>query len=60
MPSVKPEKSNGAAADARLVYLAETTSDLADERELVRDELRQRGYARVAGAEAPARRSEAN
>ena len=28
----------------KLVYLAETTSDLADERELVRDELRQRGY----------------
>ena len=28
----------------KLVYLAETTSDLANERELVRDELRQRGY----------------
>jgi len=29
---------------AKLVYLAETTSDLARERELVRDELRQRGH----------------
>lgn len=28
----------------KFVYLAETTSDLADERELVADELRQRGY----------------
>src|SRR5437868_4396678 len=28
----------------RFVYLAETTSDLSQERELVRDELRQRGY----------------
>src|SRR5215217_9214938 len=28
----------------KLIYLAETTSDLAQERELVRDELRQRGY----------------
>jgi hypothetical protein len=28
----------------KLVYLAETTSDLVDERELVQDELRQRGY----------------
>lgn len=30
--------------DKKYVYLAETTSDLASERELVRDELRQRGY----------------
>lgn len=28
----------------KVVYLAETTSDLTDERELVRDELRQRGH----------------
>jgi hypothetical protein len=34
----------GAALPARFVYLAETTSDLAEERELVRDELQQRGY----------------
>src|SRR5258707_41852 len=32
------------ATTAKLVYLAETTSDLAKERELVRDELRQRGH----------------
>jgi hypothetical protein len=37
-------KSNGTVVPAKFVYLAETTSDLADERELVRDELRQRGY----------------
>jgi hypothetical protein len=36
-------KTNG-SSPAKIVYLAETTSDLADERELVRDELRQRGY----------------
>jgi hypothetical protein len=34
----------GAALPAKFVYLAEATSDLADARELVRDELRQRGY----------------
>src|SRR5205823_3504010 len=38
-----PIAPNGAAA-AKLVYLAETTSDLAKERELVRDELQQRSY----------------
>jgi hypothetical protein len=39
--------ANGGAAGAaaRLVYLAESTSDLSKEREQVRDELRQRGYA---------------
>lgn len=37
--------SNGnAATPSKIVYLAETTSDLSKERELVRDELRQRGY----------------
>jgi hypothetical protein len=37
--------SNGAGASpSKTVYLAETTSDLSDEREQVRDELRQRGY----------------
>ena len=36
---------NGAASGpAKFVYLAEATSDLTDARELVRDELRQRGY----------------
>ena len=45
-PALRP---NGAdkTATAKFVYLAETTSDLADERELVRDELRQRGYGVV-------------
>ncbi len=38
-PNVTSEPS-----PSKLVYLAETTSDLADERELVRDELLQRGY----------------
>ncbi|HEV7746982.1 MAG TPA: TIR domain-containing protein [Pyrinomonadaceae bacterium] len=39
-------KPNGASAapPAKFVYLAETTSDLTNERDLVRDELRQRGY----------------
>ncbi|HMJ25734.1 MAG TPA: TIR domain-containing protein [Pyrinomonadaceae bacterium] len=35
--------SNGEET-AKLIYLAETTSDLTKERELVRDELRQRGH----------------
>ena len=41
--TVKPNVT-GASLPAKFVYLAETTSDLADARELVRDELRQRGY----------------
>jgi hypothetical protein len=40
----KPNGSGTSSLPAKLVYLAETTSDLADERELVSDELRQRGY----------------
>lgn len=36
------QPTNGAAQ--KFVYLAETSSDLTQERELVRDELRQRGY----------------
>ena len=45
-PEPAAVKSNGAGASlpVKFVYLAETTSDLVDERELVRDELRQRGY----------------
>ncbi len=42
-PTSTPENSNGAAT-LKTVYLAETTSDLADERQLVSDELLQRGY----------------
>lgn len=36
--------NSDAATPSKIVYLAETTSDLSKERELVRDELRQRGY----------------
>jgi hypothetical protein len=41
--SPKPDGA-GRAKTTKLVYLAETTSDLAKERELVADELRQRGF----------------
>jgi|GEM_PF-536196 len=37
-------QNGGGATPSKIVYLAETTSDLSKERELVRDELRQRGY----------------
>jgi hypothetical protein len=39
-----PVQGAGSAAPSKFVYLAETTGDLAREREDVRDELRQRGY----------------
>jgi hypothetical protein len=43
--STQVVSSNGnGASPSKIVYLAETTSDLSDEREQVRDELRQRGY----------------
>lgn len=42
--SAKPNGAGAASQPAKFVYLAETTSDLADARELVRDELQQRGY----------------
>ena len=46
--TVKPVvETNGDSSKTRIVYLAETTSDLADERQLVSDELRQRGYGVV-------------
>jgi len=41
-PTLK--SSNGTPPAAKFVYLAETTSDLAEERERVRDELQQRGF----------------
>lgn len=44
-PSALPASTNGASAAAKFVYLAETTSDLAEERERVRDELQQRGFS---------------
>jgi hypothetical protein len=43
LPTVAGSSNGGGAA--KFVYLAETTSDLTKERELVRDELRQRGYS---------------
>lgn len=39
-----PAQAAGVGAPSKFVYLAETTGDLAREREDVRDELRQRGY----------------
>ncbi|HEY6231044.1 MAG TPA: TIR domain-containing protein [Pyrinomonadaceae bacterium] len=42
--SAPSPKANGSSAPAKIVYLAETTSDLAEERERVRDELQQRGF----------------
>lgn len=50
-PSVPAAATNGAQ---KFVYLAETTSDLASERELVRDELRQRGYGVLPEEKLPA------
>ncbi|HEX6718814.1 MAG TPA: TIR domain-containing protein [Pyrinomonadaceae bacterium] len=41
------------AGPKKFVYLAETTSDLTQERELVRDELLQRGYGVVPGDKLP-------
>jgi hypothetical protein len=46
-----PNTTNGAQ---KFVYLAETTSDLTSERELVRDELRQRGYGVLPEEKLPA------
>jgi hypothetical protein len=43
-PTATQPNGPSASPPSKSVYLAETTSDLADERELVRDELRQRGY----------------
>ena len=42
--SPKPNGAGAASQPAKFVYLAETTSDLAEASELVRDELQQRGY----------------
>lgn len=46
-----PAATNGAR---KFIYLAETTSDLTSERELVRDELRQRGYGVLPEEKLPA------
>lgn len=42
--TTSPVQAAGVAAPSKFIYLAETTGDLAREREDVRDELRQRGY----------------
>ena len=44
MPAVNSRTVAANGGAAKFVYLAETTSDLTKERELVRDELRQRGH----------------
>jgi hypothetical protein len=44
----------GPSGPAKIIYLAETTSDLAKERELVRDELQQRGYSVLPEQKLPA------
>ena len=49
---VVPGATNG--SNQKFVYLAETTSDLTNERELVRDELRQRGYGVLPEEKLPA------
>jgi hypothetical protein len=43
-PVVTESRAISTNGTKKFVYLAETTSDLSQERELVRDELRQRGY----------------
>lgn len=49
---VTPGQSQGSAV--KFVYLAETSSDLTKERELVRDELQQRGYGVLPEQKLPA------
>ena len=51
-PGVIPAVATNGAN--KCVYLAETTADLTSEREIVRDELRQRGYAVLPEAKLPA------
>lgn len=48
----------GPSVPAKTVYLAETTSDLAKERDLVRDELQQRGYGVLPEQRLPAEEHE--
>ena len=43
-PLTLPTSNGNSGSSKKSVYLAESTSDLAQQRELVRDELRQRGY----------------
>src|SRR5687767_2942720 len=50
----KPSVAATNGGPQKFVYLAETTSDLSNERELVRDELRQRGYGVLPDGKLPA------
>lgn len=52
--SITPSVGNTRNGTKKFVYLAETTSDLAGEREQVRDELRQRGYGVLPEEKLPA------
>jgi len=61
MPTAQPTRTISVTPSApttngekKLVYLAETTSDLSSEREQVRDELRQRGYGVLPEEKLPA------
>jgi hypothetical protein len=53
-PAVVPSVAAATNGTKKFVYLAETTSDLTSERELVRDELRQRGYGVLPEEKLPA------
>lgn len=52
--TVTPSAAQSTNGTKKFVYLAETTSDLTSERELVRDELRQRGYGVLPEEKLPA------
>ena len=52
--AVIPSVAAATNGTQKSVYLAETTSDLTSERDIVRDELRQRGYAVLPEAKLPA------
>ncbi|HET9526676.1 MAG TPA: TIR domain-containing protein, partial [Pyrinomonadaceae bacterium] len=52
--TVTPSAAQSTNGTKKFVYLAETTSDLITERELVRDELRQRGYGVLPEEKLPA------
>ena len=54
MPAAAPVGAATNGGEKKYVYLAETTTDLASERELVRDELRQRGYGVLPEEKLPA------
>jgi hypothetical protein len=53
-PTVIPAVAVASNGSQKLVYLAETTSDLTSERDIVRDELKQRGYGVLPEEKLPA------